>query len=58
MKTLSCKDMGHDDDYQARGFTTTEVIDDMIEHHHKAHSDSGKSDDELRNEMRGKIRDE
>lgn len=60
MKTLSCRDMGEDDDFVARGMTEDEVLNKMIEHHRKMHSEkmSGMSDDEMmkmKGMMRGKI---
>ena len=59
MKTLSCKDLGKDDNFTARGFTSTEVIDEMVEHHKEAHpEDADKTEDQLRAELRGKVQDE
>lgn len=38
MKTLSCKDVGVDCDYQARGKTVNEVLKKATEHARKDHN--------------------
>jgi predicted small metal-binding protein len=59
MKALSCRDLGKSDSFVARGMTETEVLDEMVEHHREAHpEDRGKTDEQLRDEFRGKIHEE
>jgi predicted small metal-binding protein len=62
MKMLSCKDMGMDDDFVARGETEQEVMDKMMKHAREMHSDKmmGKTNEEMmemQNMMKMKMKD-
>lgn len=62
MKMLSCKDMGMDDNFVAKGETEDEVMMKMEKHAKEAHADmmSGMSDEEMKKmkgDMRMKIKD-
>jgi len=59
MKTVSCKDFGAADDFVAKGEDIREVIDKMVKHIRKEHPEmADKSDDELEDMIRPKIKDE
>lgn len=63
MKTLSCKDMGMDDGFVAKGETEDEVMMKMDEHAKEMHADkmAGMSEEEMmgmKEMMRKKIKDE
>lgn len=60
MKILSCKDMGIDDGFSAKGETEAEVIDIMIEHVKTDHPEKLEemSEKELRKMLREKVKDE
>ncbi|MEW6441238.1 MAG: DUF1059 domain-containing protein [bacterium] len=57
MKTLSCRDVGVDCDFVARGRTEEEIFRKCEEHARKDHNMQGIPDD-LRTKMRGFIREE
>lgn len=63
MKMLSCKDMGMDDDFVAKGMTEGEVMTKIMEHAKEAHSEkmAGMSDEEItkmKETMKMKTKDE
>lgn len=63
MKTLSCKDMGMDDGFVAKGETEEEVMMKMEQHAKEMHMDkmAGMSEEEMmkmKDDMRVKIKDE
>jgi predicted small metal-binding protein len=60
MKMLSCKNMGADDGFVAKGSTDEEVMGKMMKHAREKHADkmSGMSDEEMREMMKGKIKDD
>jgi len=63
MKTLSCKDMGMDDGFVAKGETEEEVMMKMQQHAKEMHADkvAGMSEEEMmkmKDDMRMKIKDE
>ncbi|MFA6285582.1 MAG: DUF1059 domain-containing protein [Parcubacteria group bacterium] len=63
MKMLSCKDMGMDDGFVAKGETEEEVMMKMDQHAKEMHADmmAGKSEEEMmqmKEMMKMKIKDE
>lgn len=63
MKSLSCKDMGMNDDFKATGETEDEVMMKMEQHAKEMHADkmAGMSDEEMmkmKEDMKMKIKDE
>jgi len=63
MKTLSCQDMGMNDDFVAKGATEDEVMDKMMMHAKEMHKDmmEGKSEEEMtemKKTMKEKMKDE
>ncbi|MFA5925821.1 MAG: DUF1059 domain-containing protein [Parcubacteria group bacterium] len=60
MKTLSCKDMGMNDDFVARGANEEEVMGKMMAHAKEMHRDvmEGKSEDDMKEMMKMKMKDE
>ena len=63
MKTLSCRDMGMDDGFVAKGETEEEVMMKMEQHAKETHADkmAGMSEEEMmkmKDDMRMKIKDE
>ena len=63
MKTLSCKDMGMDDGFVAKGETEEEVMMKMQQHAKEMHADmmAGMSEKEMmkmQEDMKMKIKDE
>jgi len=63
MKTLSCKDMGMNDGFVAKGNTEEEVMMNMEKHVKEMHADkmAGMSEEEMtkmKEQMKMKIKDE
>ncbi|HBB37473.1 MAG: hypothetical protein UX02_C0001G0375 [Candidatus Moranbacteria bacterium GW2011_GWC1_45_18] len=63
MKTLSCKDLGMDDGFVAKGVSEDEVMDKMMMHVKEMHPDmmKGKSEEEMmemKKMMKEKMKDE